>query len=340
MNKLQKSFKTLFSLEKKARDIYSKILLDKPAKQIAEKIKFIRNQEIGHMAMADILIGISKKAEKRKEEPEIPADIFNYLNQDIILKRNLLGTIKQFIDMRIKSIKLISLMGSKTEEFKKMDKSRRALIDITVHQLKTPLTITRWSSELLGKKDKLNKYQKEILESIKISNRSMIFLVNDLLETSKIEEKEKLKFVKFDLVKLCGNIIRESSQLARAKKQNINFEPFQGSILVSNNEEILRKIIYNLLTNAIQYGNGDILLRIKKQQKGVMISVSDNGIGIPKNEQKNIFKKFFRASNAQKFYGQGTGLGLYIVKELAKKINGKIWFDSKENKGTTFFLSL
>lgn len=107
-------------------------------------------------------------------------------------------------------------------------------------------------------------------------------------------------------------------------------------------KEKIQMVIDNLLRNAIKYTpkNGKIVISVKKGKKEVNFSIEDNGVGIPKDQQKRIFTKFFRATNIRKIDTTGSGLGLYITKNIVNAHHGKIWFISKEGKGTTFFFNL
>jgi len=105
----------------------------------------------------------------------------------------------------------------------------------------------------------------------------------------------------------------------------------------------IRIVLQNLLTNSVNYTpeSGKIKLSVKKSKKEILLTVSDNGYGIPKKDQDKIFTKMFRADNVKIRDTSGTGLGLYIVKSIIEQTaGGKIWFESEENKGTTFFIVL
>jgi signal transduction histidine kinase len=100
-------------------------------------------------------------------------------------------------------------------------------------------------------------------------------------------------------------------------------------------------IIQNLLSNAVKYTpeNGKVQISFSQHnKKHILLKISDTGFGIPKNQQSKIFTKLFRADNAKLKDAEGTGLGLYIVKSIVDKTGGKVWFESKENKGTTFYV--
>jgi len=121
---------------------------------------------------------------------------------------------------------------------------------------------------------------------------------------------------------------------------NKNFE--KGLPPINADLNIVRMIFQNLFSNAVKYtpAEGTITLTIKKDGLYALISVADTGYGIPKNAQPKIFTKMFRADNARVKDPDGTGLGLYIIKETIEKTGGKIWFESKENKGSTFNVAI
>jgi signal transduction histidine kinase len=112
--------------------------------------------------------------------------------------------------------------------------------------------------------------------------------------------------------------------------------------IVNADPKLLRIVLQNLLSNAVKYTQekGKIDLEIKKQDKDILIKIQDNGLGIPKRQQGKIFSKLFRADNVLGKDTDGTGLGLYIVKEVIEQSGGKIWFNSEENKGTSFFVTI
>jgi len=346
MKELQKIFKNLLKLETKARDIYSEILKENSGREVNKSISIIKNQEIGHMNLAKVLIELSKKAEQRKFKPRINKKDLNILKRDIILKKALLDALHKFINTKLEDFALVDLLGKKYVYFQKIDELKKEFIRSVTHQLKTPLTTTNFISELLliDKKEKLTKRQKEMITELKAANKSMVSLIDDLLEVSRIEEsKKKFKIESVDLTELVKGLVKELNYLIKSNNQKFNLGILGAKVLVLSNANILGKIIFNLLTNAARYGKkgGKISVKVVKQKDGkIILSISDDGIGIPKKEQRNIFSKFFRASNAVRVESSGTGLGLYIVKELLKIVKGKIWFESEENKGTTFFLLL
>src|SRR3989344_9263294 len=130
MEKLQKSFKKLLTLETEARDIYSDILLGLTNNDLIEKITFIKNQEIGHMKLVKILIKMGELAEKRKKEPRISEKDLAYLNNDFLFKRQLLNTINELLNTKIQTFTLLNLLGAKSLKFEKTEKLYQNLINI------------------------------------------------------------------------------------------------------------------------------------------------------------------------------------------------------------------
>ncbi|MBI4993471.1 PAS domain S-box protein [Candidatus Wolfebacteria bacterium] len=226
-----------------------------------------------------------------------------------------------------------------------VDKAKSEFISLASHQLRTPPTIINWHIEMLlkGTIGNVNDKQREYLKEINTANLRMIDLVNSLLNISRIElgtfvfEQHPV-----DIVEIAKDWVRGLSQQIKDKKINIVENYDADTPLVPADENIIGIIFQNLITNAIKYApeNGRISVDILRHPPDVIIKVSDNGCGIPKSEQKKIFTKFFRASNAKEADPEGNGLGLYIVKSMVEQIGGKIWFESEEGKGAIFFVSI
>ena len=111
----------------------------------------------------------------------------------------------------------------------------------------------------------------------------------------------------------------------------------------SATQPLMYQVIRNLIMNAVEYSSvdsGKVSVDLQKKDREILLKVSDNGIGIPKDEQSKVFGKMYRAKNAKDFNAEGTGLGLYLSKMIMQAAGGKMWFESEENKGTTFYVSL
>ncbi len=231
---------------------------------------------------------------------------------------------------------------------KQLERMRTDFVSVASHQLRTPLTAIKLFGELIASKGfkKLDTRQKEYLEYLFQSTHRMIELVNDLLNVSRIETgKLKIEPKLIQIEYLIQKIINEIMPIVKDRKCKITFQaPKKKLPKISVDQSLIYQIIRNLIVNAIQYSptvKGNILLKLEKRnKKEYLISVKDNGIGIPKEAQPRIFEKFFRADNAIKSVTEGSGLGLYISKMAIEATGGKIWFKSEPNKGTIFYLTI
>ena len=172
----------------------------------------------------------------------------------------------------------------------------------------------------------------------------MVELVNTLLDVSRIEMGTFIVELRStNVVKLVRSVVEEQKPQIDDKK--ITFlSSFEDNIpLMQADPKLLRMVIQNLLSNAIKYtpdkGRVEVSLFLDNK-KNVILKISDTGYGIPKNQHNKIFTKLFRADNVIGKDTEGTGLGLYIAKSIVEQAKGKIWFESDENKGSTFFVVL
>jgi len=228
---------------------------------------------------------------------------------------------------------------------REVDKAKTEFVSLSSHQLRTPLTSINWYTEMLlsGDAGKLNDEQKNYLTEIYEGTHRMVDLVNSLLNVSRIElgtfaiDPEPV-----DLVKMGESLINELRPDAEAKKMEVSFVHEPNLPIYNADTKLARMIFQNLMSNAIKYtpANGKVKLEIKLKDQDILIAVTDNGLGIPRNAKDKIFTKLYRADNVRSSDTTGTGLGLYIIKSIVDKVGGKIWFDSTENKGTTFYVAL
>jgi PAS domain S-box-containing protein len=227
---------------------------------------------------------------------------------------------------------------------KGIERMKTEFVSIAAHQLRTPLSAIKWIFERLLKERslKLSSVQKELIQEGYNSVERTIALINDLLDIVKIEEGRYLyKFDFFNLEKIVQEVIKLYQEKIREKEIHFEFSS-QKLPKVKVDREKITLAIQNLIDNAIRYTKrgGEISINLKSNQKEIEFSIQDNGIGIPKEQQKNIFQKFFRGSNALRMETEGSGLGLYITKNIIAAHSGKIWFQSEEEKGTTFYFTL
>ena len=228
---------------------------------------------------------------------------------------------------------------------KSVDKMKSGFVSIASHQLRTPLTSIRWISEMLlsGDVGNIKKNQKEFIEDIYDSVLKLIELINTLLILSRVEAGNiEIKPAEIDLVKFSKDIVKEAEHLIEDKKLKVEIKLLKKIPSIKLDSTILRQVISNLINNSIRYTDkkGKIKISIEQKDKEIIYSVADNGIGIPKKQQNKIFDKFFRADNARLKESNGSGIGLTLVKYLVELWKGKIWFESKEGEGATFYFTI
>lgn len=235
-----------------------------------------------------------------------------------------------------------------TNNFEKLAEANRLkteFVNIVSHQLRTPLSNLVWAIELLmsGRAGKIDEKQLEYFKILRENTGRMKELVNNLLTVSRIEQGTlSSKKEEIFLEDLINDTIKHLTPFIKASNVEISFEVQKNLPKIYIDPNQIKLAIENLLDNAVRYtkDKGKIEIRTESRGKDVYFEIKDNGVGIPKDDQKFIFQKFFRSSNAVKHQTQGSGLGLYIVKSIIKKAGGKIGLVSIEGKGTTFWFTL
>ncbi|MEA3453123.1 MAG: ATP-binding protein [Patescibacteria group bacterium] len=228
---------------------------------------------------------------------------------------------------------------------KVIEQLKSQFVSVAAHQLRTPLSIIKWSLSMMiqGELGSLTDEQKEILEKTNQTNERMIRLINDLLNVARIEEGRFIyRPQAVDFNELLQDIIKPIHQLADEKKIKLKASLTKEPKVVRADTEKLALATKNLIENAIYYTEpkGSVTVSLTSKDNQLEFFVKDTGIGIPKDQQSRIFGKFFRGDNAVRKETEGTGLGLFIAKNIIEAHKGKIWFESVEGKGTTFFFTL
>lgn len=227
---------------------------------------------------------------------------------------------------------------------REVDKSKTEFVSLASHQLRTPLTTIKWYTELLLSNDagKINNEQKKYLDAVYYGSKKMSSLIDTLLNVSRLEMGTFIIESKpMNIETISKEVITELTGLL--KKKNITIiEKYDDLPKINLDKKLMNIVILNLLSNATKYSsNGSqVNISISHDDHNMIIEVSDKGIGIPKEQQGKIFKKFHRADNAKKVDATGTGLGLYIAKSILDHSGGEISYNSEENKGTTFYVKI
>jgi len=262
----------------------------------------------------------------RKDKTKFPTAI---TATPVLLNAKIIGAIIVFRDI--------------TKE-KEIEKLRIDFLSLASHQLRTPLSGTKWLIETIqrGVTGELNSKQKDYLNNIYQINERMIKLVSDMLNVLMLEGGVSvIKKQKVSVPKLFAELFLMMESVLRSKKIALrNAFKNKKEFFVLADFQVLRSILECFVSNAINYSpnGGEVVLDAEENSAAAVFSVKDSGIGIPRAEQKRMFERFYRASNAKNLKPDGTGLGLYIASMLAKKIAGEIFFESTEGKGSVFYL--
>lgn len=237
------------------------------------------------------------------------------------------------------------IVFSDITKIKQMEKAKSELVSMAAHQLRTPLSSIGWYIELLeSSEDNLTSNQRNYINQISKGNYRMVEMVKSFLDASRIELGTiKLEKEEFDLLNIVEEEIKEQAQKAIEKNMNIKFTPDRGVPKVFGDRNKIRMVIQNLISNSIKYsregGVVDISVKNKDNNK-IIFRIEDRGHGIPEEDQQKVFSKLFRSDNIKDIGVEGTGLGLYIAKNIIERSDGKIWFESRENIGTIFYIEL
>ncbi len=241
------------------------------------------------------------------------------------------------------TIGFVKVVHNQTQE-KEMAQSQKDFLTIAAHQLRTPGTAVNWALESLVSDQSLNKEAKDLANTGLSAAKNLMKIVNDLLNITQIEEgKFGYQFQEVDLISFFDNLLAEAEPVAKEYKVKIYLDRPPQPIKILADVNKLSIAISNIIDNAMKYNvpNGEVVVKIESMpDSSVQISIKDTGVGIPEEEAKNLFNKFFRASNISKTKIEGSGLGLYIVKNVIEKHGGKIWAESVLGRGTTFFIIL
>ncbi len=265
--------------------------------------------------------------------------------KELEVKNDLVLEVSVLAISREEQVENLVVLHNITRE-KLVERMKTEFVSITAHQLRTPLSAIKWTLKMLLDEDlgKITEEQAEFIEKTYQSNERMISLINDLLNVTRIEEGRYVyNPVLSNITKLVESLIDQCKDEINMRKINLEFEkPKKELPKVLIDVEKINLAVQNLLDNAIQYNKlgGSIKISLKSNKKEIEFSIEDSGVGIPKKQEKRIFTKFFRAANVMRMDTSGSGLGLFIVKNIIEAHKGRVWFKSKKGKGTTFHFTL
>jgi len=239
---------------------------------------------------------------------------------------------------------IVFIITRSFERLAEASRMKSEFINIISHQLRSPLTNIKWTFELLTSKEITASKGKteEYFDNVKENIARMMELIDDLLIVSKIEQGSfPIMKKEIFLEEQVEELVFRFKVFAEASNIKLSFNPQKKLPKIFGDSSLLKLVIENLIDNAIHYtpGGGRVEIRLRQEKEKIIFEIEDSGFGIPEKEQKYIFRKFFRAENIQKKQPRGTGLGLYVCKSIINRSGGKIWFKSKEGKGTTFYFT-
>ncbi len=234
--------------------------------------------------------------------------------------------------------------------FNSMARSVQELIElkdefafVAAHELRTPVTAIKGFISLLLEGGSLTAQQRHFLQRVQQSNEQLVSLVDDLLNIARSQAgRLEFKVAPLQITRAVEEVIQSLAPLADKSKVHIQYEKVEGVPRILADQDRLREVLVNLIGNAIKYNKegGRVSIRHRTQRRSLITEIEDTGIGIKPEEMKKLFEKFYRAPGAIERKISGTGLGLFIVRQLIERMGGSITAESKEGKGTVMRFTL
>lgn len=267
---------------------------------------------------------VSKMLAKRLVEPI--ENLAQNLDEDTEIETY--AEIKPFLDK----------IHSQHKALKKSANLRQDFTANVSHELKTPLASISGYAELIetgmAKEDDIQRFAGEIHKS----SIRLLSLINDIIELSELDVMDgEMSTTDINLTEEALNCVNMLQMNASKHGVTITFDKKSDDCVIKANKDMIQEVIFNLCDNAIRYNKKDGKVEVSVTQKGnnISLKVKDNGIGIPKKEQKRVFERFYRVDKARSKKTGGTGLGLAIVKHIAEQHKAEILIESQPNEGTT-----
>ncbi len=274
------------------------------------------------------------------------------------VERDLLQRFTDIVGLAVQNSKLYSSLEEKTEQIRtvneqfkvaniklqELDKLKDEFVSLASHELRTPMTAIKGSLSTIleGYTGQITPEAREFLSAAYNENDRLIRLVNNLLNISRIEAGRFTFTVnKVSIEELIIEVVHNLQTAAKEKTLTLKYEKTVELPMVLADTDKVKEVIINLIGNAIKFTHkGGITLKAQLNDGMVVVSVSDTGSGIAKEDQDLLFKKFSQVRGSYAKQAGGTGLGLYISKQIIEGLNGKVWLESTLGQGSTFYFSL
>ncbi|MEJ1222901.1 PAS domain-containing sensor histidine kinase [Sediminicola sp. 1XM1-17] len=293
----------------------------------------------GAIYVMALVIDITQRKQQERQIGELNSQLEAKIEQrtkelkDIVLELRGEVTLRKEAESKAK-------MALKKE--RELNELKTKFLSLVSHEFKTPLSSILTSATLISKYELTEQQAKrdKHLDTIKNKVKYLDTILTDFLSVERLESgKVNYKFTTFPLSRLVNEVIYDANMLLKTG-QNIHYPDNIDDVIIDFDEKILELILSNLIHNAIKYSPeySPIDIQVEHNKKMITLKVIDQGMGIPKAEQKHIFNRYFRAENA--LLTQGTGIGLNIVKGHLENLGGSISFTSEENRGSTFNIQL
>jgi len=265
-----------------------------------------------------------------------------------------MGALANQVAIALENARLYSALETAYEEVKRVDDLKSKFIAVAAHELITPITVLTAHVELLESEAESRESDPELaqfLDGVRNGIARLASLSHDLINMMMVDRKRlPVEAQRVDIAQLVEEVVRELGSLARRRKQELTYdvgEPRSADVLADSS--YMKHVLHNLLMNAIRFtdDNGNISVRVRAVDDEVRVSVRDDGIGVPVEEQERIFDKLYSSQSAlhhssgtYEFRSGGLGLGLSIAHGIIEAHGGKLWVDSNEGQGSTFTFSL
>jgi PAS domain S-box-containing protein len=251
------------------------------------------------------------------------------------------GTVRPLLDDNGDFIGFVKIMRDLTDS-KMLEQHKDEFIGIASHELKTPVTSIRTYTELLLEVFNAEADPKSaaIIEKLNKQVNRLSNLVNDLLDVTRITAGEiELQWAKFNIDELIAEVVEDMRPLAPQHTFRTDLNTLTE---INADAGRLSQVLINLISNAVKYSeeNSEVVIRSNDVGGSVMISIRDDGSGIGAEFHERIFQRFYKTSKIDISATSGLGLGLYISKDIVERHGGKIWLESEEGKGATFYVTL